>query len=73
MGNSLWRGNADGIGSAGADFSTGGWVEGFVEADFYGGEVVVATGEGEGGGGDVGVGGGEEGEDLVGWEGDLVV
>ena len=40
-------------------------MEGFVEADFDGGEVVVAATEGEAGAGDGGVGGGEAGEDVV--------
>ena len=43
----LGWGDADGVGSAGSDGSAGGGVELFVEADFYGGEVVVAAGEGE--------------------------
>ena len=37
-------------------------MEVFVEADFDGGEVVVAAGEGEGSGRDMGIGGGEEAE-----------
>ncbi len=43
----LWRGDANGVGSAGADGAARGGVEGFVEADFYGGEVVVAAAQGE--------------------------
>jgi hypothetical protein len=45
----------------------------FVEADFDGGEVVVATADGEARGGDRGVRRLEEVDELVGGEGDLVV
>ena len=45
---SLWWRDADRVGFAGADGATGGGVEGFVEADFDCGEVVVAAGDGEG-------------------------
>ena len=41
-------------------------MEGFVEADFDGGEVVVAAAQGEVFAGEMRVGGGEEGEDLAG-------
>ena len=41
-----WR-DADGVGAAGADGAAWGWLELFVEADFDGGEVVVAAAEGE--------------------------
>ena len=64
--------DADSVGSAGADGATGGGVEGFVEADFDGGEVVVATTQGEVFAGEMRIGGGEEGEDLFGRHGDLV-
>ncbi len=47
-------------------------MEGFAEADFDGGEVVVATTQGEVFAGEMRVGGGEEGEDLFGRHGDLV-
>ena len=67
-----WR-DFDGVGSAGADGAAGSGAERFVEADFYGGEVVVAAGEGEVLLREVGVGLGDEGEDLRGWQGDLVV
>jgi hypothetical protein len=44
----LRRRDFDGVGSAGANGAAGGWVEGLIEADFYGGEEVVAAGEGQG-------------------------
>ena len=43
----LRRRNANGVGAAGADGAAWGWLELFVEADFDGGEVVVAAAEGE--------------------------
>ncbi len=70
----LLRGwDADCIGSAGTYGAAGGGAEGFVEADFYGGEVVIAATQSHAGGRDGGVGGGEEVDDLGGWHGDLVV
>src|SRR5271170_730483 len=54
-----WR-DADGVGSAGADGPAVGGLELLGEADFDGGEVIVAATEGEGGAGDGGVGFGEE-------------
>ena len=69
----LWGWDADGLGSAGFDGAAGDGLGGFVQADFDGGEVVVAAAEGEAGGGVGGVGGLEEADDLVGWHGDLVV
>ena len=42
----LWGWDADGLGSAGFYVDAGSGVEGFVEADFDGGEVVVAAAEG---------------------------
>ena len=47
-------------------------MELLVEADFDGGEEVVATTEREAGTGDRGVGGGEETEDFGRWHGDLL-
>jgi hypothetical protein len=59
----LWRRDANGVGSPGADGAAAGRVvDGFVEADFYGGEVVAAAGEGEVLAGEVGVGLGDERE-----------
>ena len=60
----LWRWDADGVGSAGADGAAVGGVEGLVQTDFDGGEVVVAAAEGQRGVCDGGVGRGEEAEDL---------
>ena len=68
----LGWGYADGVGSAGAYGAAGGGLELFGEADFDGGEVVVAAAEREAGAGDGGVGLGEEVEDLVGRHGDLL-
>ena len=48
-------------------------MEGLVEADFDGGEVVVAATKGEACAGDGGVGDGEAGEDVVGGHGCLMV
>ena len=47
-------------------------MEVFVEADFDGGEVVVAATQGEVFAGEARIAGGEEGEDLFGRHGDLV-
>ena len=44
------------VGTARADGAAGSGSEGFVEADFYGGEEVVAAGEGEVLAGEGGVG-----------------
>ena len=60
------------MGSTGFDGAAGDGLGGFVQADFDGGEVVVAATEGEAGGGVGGVGGLEEADDLRGWHGDLV-
>ena len=68
----LWGWDADGLGSAGFDGAAGDGLGGFVEADFDGGEVVVAAAEGEAGGGEVRVGGLEEADDLRGRHGDLL-
>jgi|SRR5579871_4746874 len=68
----LWGWDADGVGSAGADGAAGGGVEAFVEADFDGCEVVVATAQGEVFAGEIRIAGGEESENLFGWHGDLV-
>lgn len=73
MPEGLWGWDADGVGSAGADGAAGGGLAGFVEADFDGGEVVVAATEGERGGWDFWVGLGDEVEDLRGWKRDLTV
>ena len=71
FGSALWGWDADGVGAAGADGAAGDGVEGFVEADFDGGEVVVAAAEGEAVAGRLGLVG-EEVEDVRGWQGDLV-
>jgi hypothetical protein len=68
----LGWGDADGVGSAGADGAAVGGLELLGEADFDGGEVVVAATEGERGAGDRGVGCGEEVEDFVRGHGDLL-
>jgi hypothetical protein len=46
----LGWGYADGVGAAGADGAAWGGLGALVEADFDGGEVVVATADGEAGG-----------------------
>ena len=66
-----WRGNADGVGAAGADGAAGDGVEGLVEADFDGGEEVVAAADGDAFGGERWVGAGEERDDFVGRHGGL--
>ena len=69
----LLRGwDADGVSSAGANGAAGDGVEGFVEANFDSGEVVVATAQGEVFAGEVRIAGGEERENLFGWHGYLV-
>jgi hypothetical protein len=67
----LRRGDADGVGAAGADGAARGRLAGFIQADFDGGEIVVAAAEGHRGGRDFGVGLGDEVEDLCGWKRDL--
>lgn len=69
----LWRSDADGVGSAGADGAAWGGLGVLVEADLDGGKVVVAAADREAGGGDRGVRSLEEVDELVGGEGDLVV
>ena len=64
--------DADGLGSAGFDGAAGDGLGGFVQADFDGGEVVVAATEGEAGRREGGVGGLEEADDLGGGHGDLL-
>lgn len=71
--SSLWWGDADGVGAAGADGAAGGGLGALVEADLDGGEVVVAAADGEAGGGDGGVRRLEEVDELAGGEGDLVI
>jgi hypothetical protein len=68
MSTDLRRGDADGVGAAGADRAARGRLAGFIQADFDGGEIVVAAAEGERGGRDFGVGSGDEVEDLCGWK-----
>jgi len=70
---SLWRRDAHGVGAAGADGAAVDGLERFVEADFDGGEVVVAATDGKAGRGDRGVGLGEEAADVVGRQGELLV
>jgi hypothetical protein len=68
----LGWGDADGVGTAGADGAAVGGLELLGEADFDGGEEVVAAAEGERGARDGGVGFGEEVEDFVRGHGDLL-
>jgi hypothetical protein len=68
----LGWGDADGVGSAGADGAARGGLELFGEADFNGGEEVVAATEREAGTRDGGIGGGEEAEDFGRWHRDLL-
>ena len=69
----LWWGDADGVGAAGAEVGAACGLEGFAEADFDGGEVVVAAAKGEAVGREGGVALCEEVEDVGGRHGDLVV
>jgi hypothetical protein len=61
------RWDADSVSAAGADWTAGDRVERFVEADFYGGEEVVAATDSDAVAGQLGVGTGEERDDFVGW------
>ena len=69
----LWRGDADGVGAAGADGAAGDGLGLLVHADFDGGEVVVATTYGDAAGGKGWIGGLEEIDDLGGWQRYLMV
>ena len=69
----LSRGDADGVGAAGADGSAGGGLAAFVQADFDGGEIVVAATESKRSRRDFGVGLGDEVEDLGRRKRDLAV
>src|SRR5438552_13749676 len=69
----LWRWDAYHVGAAGVDRAARCGLGALVEADFDGGEVVVAAGESEARSGDGGIGGGKEVNDLAGRHGDLMV
>lgn len=61
-----WRRDADNRGSAGADGAASDGMQGLVEADFDGGEEVVAATDGDAFRGERGIGAGEKRDDFVG-------
>ena len=69
----LWRGDADGIGAAGADGAASDGLEGLVHTDLNGRQIVVAAAEGETVAGKGRVGLAKEAENFHGRHGDLVV
>ena len=70
--SALRWGDANGVGPAGSDGAAVGGLESFVEADFDGGEEVVAAAENEAGARDGGVRFGEEADDFGRGHGDLL-
>ena len=69
----LGRGDADSVGSAGADGAATDGLERFVQADLDCGEVVVAAAQGEAVAGKRWVAVGEEAQDLGRRHGDLAI